>query len=88
MKILEEHNNKSIASVQENNIETSQMYGHVVRRNEEHICWVGVEIPANIITVRPNLRWIDACRRDMTIAGLIEDDLTNRTGLSVRKALT
>ena len=37
-----------------------------------------VEIPGKRIRGRPNLRWKDACKRDMTEMGLKEDKTTNR----------
>ena len=37
-----------------------------------------VDIPGKRRRVRPNLRWEDACKRDMTQAGLKEDNATNR----------
>ena len=37
-----------------------------------------VEIPGKRRRGRPNLRWKDACKRDMTEAGLKEDNATNR----------
>ena len=47
---------------------------------EEHIVirMLDVDIPGNRRRGRPNLRWIDACKRDMTEAGLKEDNTTNR----------
>ena len=36
------------------------------------------EIPGKIRRGRPNLRWKDACKRDMTEIGLKEDNTTNR----------
>ena len=37
-----------------------------------------VDIPEKKIRMRPNLRRKDACKRDMTEAGLKEDNTTNR----------
>ena len=37
-----------------------------------------VDIPGKRRRGRPNLRWRDACKRDMTEAGLKEDNTTNR----------
>ena len=37
-----------------------------------------VDIPGKRRRGRPNLRWKDACKRDMTQAGLKEDNATNR----------
>ena len=55
-------------------------YGHVRRMKEEHIVrrMLDVEIPGKIRRGRPNLRWKDVCKRDMTIVGLKEDTTTNR----------
>ncbi len=55
-------------------------YGHVSRMKEEH-----VDIPGKRRRGRPNLRWKDACKRDMTQAGLKEDNATN--GAEWRKKL-
>ena len=58
-------------------------YGHVRRMKEEHIVirMLVVEIPGKRRRGRPNLRWKDACKRDMTEAGLKEDNATNRAEL-------
>ena len=55
-------------------------YGHVRRMKEEHIVrrMLDVDIPGKRRRGRPNLRWKDACKRDMTQAGLKEDNATNR----------
>ena len=55
-------------------------YGHVVRIKEEHIVrrMFDVIIPGKRSRGRPNLRWKYACKRDMTEAGLKEDNATNR----------
>ncbi len=56
-------------------------YGHVRRMKEEHIVrrMLDVDIPGRRRRRgRPNLRWKDACKRDMTQAGLKEDNATNR----------
>ena len=55
-------------------------YGHVRRMKEEHIVrrMLDVDIPGKRRRGRPNLRWKDACKRDMTEAGLREDNTTNR----------
>ena len=45
---------------------------HIVRRT------LDVDIPGKRRRGRPNLRWKDACKRDMTEAGLKEDSTTNR----------
>ena len=37
-----------------------------------------VDIPGKIRRGRPNLRWKDACKRDMTELGMKEDNTTNR----------
>ena len=56
-------------------------YGHVMRMNEKHIVrrMLDVDIPGKISRGRPNLRWKDVCERNMTEAGLKEDNATNRT---------
>ena len=55
-------------------------YGHVRRMKEEHIVrrMLDVDIPGKRRRGRPNLRWKYACKRDMTQAGLKEDNATNR----------
>ena len=55
-------------------------YGHVRRMKDEHIVrrMLDVEIPGKRRRGRPNLRWKDACKRDMTKVGLKEDNTTNR----------
>ena len=55
-------------------------YGHVSRMKEEHIVrrMLDVEIPGKRRRGRPNLRWKDACKRDMTEVGLKDDKTTNR----------
>ena len=47
-------------------------YGHARRMKEEHIVrrMLDVDIPGKSRRGRPNLRWKDACKRDMTEAGL------------------
>ena len=54
-------------------------YGHVRRMKEEHIVrrMLDVDIPGKR-RGRPNLRWKDASKRDMTEAGLNKDNATNR----------
>ena len=49
------------------------------RMKEEHIVrrMLDVDIPGKR-RGRPSLRWKDACKRDMTQAGLKEDNATNR----------
>ena len=55
-------------------------YGHVRRMKEEHIVrrMLDVDIRRKIRGGRPNLRWKDACKRDMTDVGLKEHTTTNR----------
>ena len=55
-------------------------YGHVMRMTEEHIVrrMLDVDIPGKRRRGRPNLWWKDARKRDMTEAGLKEDNTTNR----------
>ena len=55
-------------------------YGHVRRMKEEHIVrrMLDVDIPGKRRRGRPSLRWKDACKRDMTQAGLKEENATNR----------
>ena len=55
-------------------------YGHVRRMKAEHIVrrMLDVDIPGKRRRGRPNLRWKDACKRDMTDVGLKEDNTTNR----------
>ena len=58
-------------------------YGDVRRMKKgahsENNAICGHIIPGKIIRGRPNLRCKDACNRDMTQAGLKEDNATNRT---------
>ena len=58
-------------------------YGHVRRMKEEHIVrrMLDVNIPGKRRRGRPNLRWKDACKRDMLEVGLKEDNTTNRAAL-------
>ena len=55
-------------------------YCHVRRMKEEYIVRtrLDVDIPGKRRTGRPNLRWKDARKRDMTQAGLKEDNTTHR----------
>ena len=55
-------------------------YGHVKRMKEEHIVrrMLDVEIPGKRKRGQSNLRWKDACKRDMTTVDLKEDNTTNR----------
>ena len=57
-------------------------YGHVRRMKEVHIVrrMLDEDIPGKRRRGRPNLRWKDACKRDMRQAGLKEDNATNRAG--------
>ena len=47
-------------------------YGHVRRMKEEHLVrrMLDVDIPGKRRRGRPNQRWKDACKRDMTEVGL------------------
>ena len=51
-----------------------------MRMKEEHVVrrMLDVDIPRKRKRGRPNLRRKDACKRDMTEAGLKEDNATNR----------
>ena len=55
-------------------------YGHVRRMKEEHIVrrMLDVDIPRKRRRGRTNLRRKDACKRELTRAGLNEDNTTNR----------
>ena len=55
-------------------------FGHVRRMKEEHIVrgMLDVDIPGKRRRRWPNLRWKDACKRDMTEAGQEDDNATNR----------
>ena len=55
-------------------------HGHVRRMKEEHTVerMLDVDIPGKRRRGQPNLRWKDACERDMTEVGLKEDNATNR----------
>ena len=50
------------------------------RMKEEHVMrrMLDVDIPGKRGRGRLNIRWQDACKRDMTQAGLKEDNATNR----------
>ena len=54
-------------------------YGHVRRVKEEHIVrrMLDVDISGKRRRGRPNLRWKGHCKRDMTEAGLKENNATN-----------
>ncbi len=54
--------------------------GRVRRMKVEHIVgrMLDVDIPGKRRKGWPNLRWKDASKRDMTQAGLKEDNATNR----------
>ena len=55
-------------------------YGHMRRMKEERIVrrMLDVGIPGKRRRGRPNLRSKYACKRDVTVAGLKEDNATNR----------
>ena len=60
-------------------------YGHVRRMKEEHIVrrMLDVDLPGKRRRGRPSLRWKDACKRDMTQAGLkgnLDTPCTQQTG--------
>ena len=63
--------------------------GHVRRMNEEHIVRrmvdVDIDREKKKMEAKPNIRWKDACKRDMTEAGLKEDNAEN--GAEWRKKL-
>ena len=85
-KIRKEHirsmgtRHKNGASVQENYRKTTEVVrpsSHVRRLKREHMRrLLDVDIPGNR-RGRTNLRWKDACKRDMTEVGLKEDNATN-----------
>ncbi len=82
-KIRNEHNRGTSRVVQASkNITEKRLkwYGHVRRMKEEQIVrrMLDVDIPGKRRRGRPNLRWKDACKRDMTQAGLKEVNATNR----------
>ena len=54
-----------------------------MRMKEEHVVrrMLDVDIPGKRKRGRPNLRWKDACKRDMTEAGLKEDNATNKESM-------
>ena len=54
-------------------------YGHAMRMKEEHIVtrMLDVDIPGKRRRGHPNMRWKDACKRDMTKTGPKEDNATN-----------
>ena len=66
-KHIRGRDNKSGASVQENYRKQLKWYGHVRRMKEEHIVrrMLDVDIPGKRRRGRPNLRWKNACKRDM-----------------------
>ena len=74
-KIRNEHIRGTTRVVQEYKKITEKRlkwYGHVRRMKEEHIVrrMLHVDIPGKRRRGRPNLRWQDACKRDMTEVGL------------------
>ena len=77
-----ESDNKTGASVQGNYRKTTE----VVRPCEENERRVRIMLDVDILWKRrrgrPNLRWKDACKRDMTQAGLKEDKATENNGTS------
>ena len=82
-KIQNEHIRGTTRVVQASKKITEKLlkwYGHVRRMKEEHIVrrMLDVDIPRKRRRGRPNLRWKDACKRDMTQAGLKEHNATNR----------
>ena len=82
-KILNEHIRGTTRVVQVSKKTTEKRltwYGNVRRMKEEHIVrrTLDVDIPGKRRGGRPNLRWKDACKRDMTQGGLKEDNATNR----------
>ena len=82
-KIRNEHIIGTTRVVQASNKITEKRlkwYGHVRRMKETHIVrrMLDVEIPGKRRRGRPNLRWKDACKRDMTEMGLKEDNTANR----------
>ena len=81
-KIRNEHIRGTTRVVQESKKITERLkwYGHVRRMKEEHIVrrMLDVDIPEKRRRGRSNLGWKDVCERDMTQAGLKEDNATNR----------
>ena len=82
-KILNEHirGTTRVVLAYTNITETRlKWYGHVRRMKEGHIArrMLDVNIPGKRRRGRPNLRWKDACKRDMTKVGLKKDRATNR----------
>ena len=59
--------------------ERLKWYGHVRRMKQEHMVrrMLDVDIPGKRRRRRSNLRWKDACKRDMTEVGLKEDNTSN-----------
>ena len=55
-------------------------YGHAMRMKEEHLVrrMLDVGIPGKRRRGWPNRRWKDACKIDMTEAGLQEDVTTHK----------
>ena len=52
--------------------------GNVTMMKEEVRSMLDANIPGKRSRGRPNLRWKDACKRDMAEAGRREDNTTNR----------
>ena len=84
-RILNEHIRGTTRMVQASKkITEKRLKWTTVRRmKEEHIVrrMLDVDIQGKRRRGRPNLRWKDACKRDMTQAGLKEDNATNRVSL-------
>ena len=60
---------ESLSKITENRL---NWYGHVMRREEEHVVRrvMTKEIPGKRKRGRPKTRWEDLCRRDMQTVGL------------------
>ena len=57
-----------------------KLYGHVRRMKEEHMVgrMLELDFQGKEKRGRPNIRWKDACKRDVPEAGLKEENAANR----------
>ena len=87
-KIRNEHIRGTTRVVQASKKITEKTTEGHVKRMKEHIVrrMLDVEIPGKRRRGRPNLRWKDACKRDMTKVGLKEDNTTNRAAWRKRSS--
>ena len=78
-KIRNEHISRGTTSGASDQEKRLKWYDHVRRMKEEHIVrrMLNVDVPGKRRRGRTHIRAKDACQRDMTEAGLKEDNATN-----------